>query len=260
MSPRSILNHRRKYYSEFGEDGLLLYIIKKIKEITTLEKFIVEFGAWDGKHGSNTFIFAEAGYRGIFIEANAEKFLKLKANMTSFPEVSPVCRLVQAKGIDSLENILKEYDAPKNFDILSIDIDGDDYWVWKGLVSFRPKVVVIELNYKDKPGVHRINQSGEPFVYGITGTSITSMNELAAEKGYKLIANIGCNAVFVDAIYYNLFHSIPVTEFELFTYEGYKLKKLPLQEAYRFIKEKIRKKIAYVLSFNNLSKRKSILG
>ena len=247
MSPRSILNHRRKYYSEFGEDGLLLYIIKRIEKKTSLDKYFVEFGAWDGKHGSNTFIFAEAGYKGIFIEANAEKFQKLKANMVSFPAVSAVCRLVQAKGNDSLENILKEYDAPKHFDILSIDIDGDDYWVWKGLVSFRPKVVVIELNYKDKPGVHRINQTGKPFVYGTTGTSITSMNELAETKGYKLIANIGCNAVFVDATFYNLFHSNPVTEFELFTYEGFKLRNLSLKESSRFIKEKIRKKIA--LSF-----------
>ena len=105
MSPRSILNHRRKYYSEFGEDGLLLYIIKKIENKISLDKYFVEFGAWDGKHGSNTFIFAEAGYRGIFIEANAEKFQKLKANMVSFPAVSAVCRLVQAKGNDSLENI-----------------------------------------------------------------------------------------------------------------------------------------------------------
>jgi hypothetical protein len=244
MSARSILNHRRKYYSEFGEDGLLLYIIKRIEEVTSLDKFFVEFGAWDGKHGSNTFIFAEAGYRGIFIEADPEKFLRLKENMAAFPSVSPVCRLVQAKGNDSLENILKEYSAPNNFDILSIDIDGDDYWVWKGLTSFRPKVVVIELNYKYKPAVRRINQTGEPFIYGITGTSITSMNELAKEKGYKLIANIGCNAVFVDAIYYDLFHSKPVTEFELFTYEGFKLKNLSIQESYRFISEKIRKKIA----------------
>jgi hypothetical protein len=248
MSARSILNHRRKYYSEFGEDGLLLYIIKRIEEVTSLDKFFVEFGAWDGKHGSNTFIFAEAGYSGIFIEADTEKFLKLKANVAGFPAVSAVCKLVQAEGNDSLENILQEYDAPKNLDILSIDIDGDDYWVWKGLTSFRPKVVVIELNFKDKPGVHRINQPGAPFVYGITGTSITSMNELAEEKGYKLIANIGCNAVFVDATYYSLFHAIPVTEFELFTYEGFKLKNLSLQEAPRFIMEKVRKKIAFALS------------
>jgi len=243
MSPRSILNHRRMHYSEFGEDGLLLYIIKKIEEKAFLDKFYVEFGAWDGKHASNTFVFAEAGYRGIFIEANAEKFLKLKTNMASFHSVSAVCRLVQAQGNDSLENILKEYDAPNHFDILSIDIDGDDYWVWKGLTSFRPKVVVIEVNYKDKPGVHRINQTGEPFVYGTTGTSITSMNELAEAKGYKLIANIGCNAVFVDSMYYNLFHSKPVTEFELFTYEGFKLKEISIQESFRFIMEKIRKNI-----------------
>ena len=128
--------------------------------------------------------------------------------------------------------------------MLSIDVDGDDYHVWQSLDKYQPKVVIIEINIRDKPGVKRINKSGSPIgldntgtsissMWGITGyigTSISSMTELAISKQYSLLANVHCNAIFVRHEYLNLFHDREVTPDEVFTYEGHRISELSFHE------------------------------
>jgi hypothetical protein len=220
--PRWLLNHRARYYSEYGEDGVLNEMLRRI----TPARYFVEFGAWDGRHGSNTFFLAERGFAGCMIEGDAGKFAALQANMAAYPSVRCVHSYVEPSGPESLDAILSAQGAPQDFDVLSIDIDGDDYWVWKGLSQYRPKIVVIELNWRVRPGISHINPLKSPFEYGVSGTSITAMRDLGESKGYKLVVNVGCNAIFVDAPLYSLFQRRQVSEHDLFTYEGFRLSEL----------------------------------
>lgn len=138
--------------------------------------------------------------------------------------------MVSSHGESTLDAILVKTPIPKDFDLLSIDIDGDDYHVWNSLKNYFPKVVIIEINIRDKPNVERINISGSPIKWGISGTSIKSMTELTSEKGYSLIAHIGCNAIYVRNEYYSLFFSEPMKPADLFTYEGHRYDELTWQE------------------------------
>ncbi|MDO9567240.1 MAG: hypothetical protein Q7J15_10920 [Candidatus Desulfaltia sp.] len=230
-----LLSHRKTFFSRQGEDGLLAFVLSKIPDKTG---WCVEFGAWDGKSESNTYYFiSQQGYHGIMIEADPLKYNLLRENMNAYGAIC-VNAFVRPEGKNKLDNILSLTPIPKQFDLLSIDVDGDDYHIWQSLDKYQPKVVIIEINIRDKPGVKRINKPGSPVVRGNTstpsmwgiagyiGTSISSMTELAISKQYSLLANVHCNAIFVRNEYLNLYHDREVTPNEVFTYEGYRIGEL----------------------------------
>ena len=236
-----LLSYRKSFFSQQGEDGLLVFILSKIPDKTN---WCVELGAWDGKSESNTYYFiSQQNYHGVMIEADPLKYNLLLKNMKAYDTVC-INTFVRPEGENNLDNILSQTPVPKQFDLLSIDVDGDDYHIWQSLNNYQPKVVIIEINIKDKPGVKRINKIGPPIVqgnmgtsvssmWGITGysgTSISSMTELAISKQYSLIANVYCNAIFVRNEYLNLYHDREVTPEEVFTYEGHRISELSFDE------------------------------
>lgn len=236
-----LLSHRKTFYSHQGEDGLLAYILSKIPDKTG---WCVELGAWDGKSESNTYHFiSHLGYHGVMIEADPLKYNLLRENLKAYDTIC-VNAFVRPEGENKLDNILSLTSIPKQFDLLSIDVDGDDYQIWQSLHKYQPKVVIIEINIRCKPGVKRINKPGSPIFIGNTGTSIssmwgttgyigtsiTSMSELAVSKQYSLLANIHCNAIFVRSEYLKLFHDREVRPNEVFTYEGHSISELSFNE------------------------------
>jgi len=226
--PKYLLDYRKDQFSQNGEDGVIEFILSKLPD---KNGWCVEFGAWDGKYLSNTYnLIANHKYRAVLIEGDAEKYEVLKQNMKGF--TGCVCKhvYVAIDGRNKLDDILKETPLPKHFDLLSIDIDGDDYHVWNSLKDYEPSVVLIELNAHDKPGVEKIHQPGAPLVMGITSTSITSMTNLAETKGYSLICHVGCNVIYVRSEYLPVFHEKKITPLEVFTYEYHSLRDLTLRE------------------------------
>jgi hypothetical protein len=218
--------HRRTYYSEAGEDGALEYLLGRLRPVTRLSRVCVEFGAGDGRHLSNTYrLVAAAGFAGLYIESDAARYRALRANMRAHAGVRCLQRRVGTRGPDALEAILGEAAVPADFDILSIDVDGGDYHVWRALERFRPKIVVVELNFRIKPGVPAIDEPGTPFVWGVSGTGISPMRQLGAAKGYGLVGNIGCNALFLrDDLLSRL--GAAQSEHDAFTYEGFAWREL----------------------------------
>lgn len=220
-------SRNNRYFSQSGEDGLLEFILEKIP---AKDSWCCEFGAWDGKHLSNTYHFiTKLNYNSVLIEGDSKKHSELCANMSEFNSIC-INEMVGFKGESTLDSILSKTPIPKDFDLLSIDIDGDDFHVWNALNNYSPKVIIIEINIRDKPNVDRINISGSPVQWGVTGTSIKSMTELAVRKGYSLIAHAGCNVIYVRNQYYSLFFKEPMNPVDLFTYEGHRYDELTKQE------------------------------
>jgi len=229
-SVRRLQLHRRRYFSQSGEDGLLDYLLQRI---AVRDRWCVEFGAWDGRHLSNCYhLIADIGYRAVLIELDADRCAALAANMAVFGS-SCLNREVGYEGEKKLDAILAETPIPHDFDLLSIDIDSDDYRVWQALEDYSPKIVVIEINIRDLPGVERINVPGSPTVWGSSGSSITSLTALATEKGYSLVAMVGCNAIYVRHEFLHLFHPREVTVKDVFTYEGHASSELTLSQRLR---------------------------
>jgi hypothetical protein len=188
--------------SQFGEDGILGKIFEILPET---DKWAVEFGAWDGIHCSNTRnLILEQKYNAVWIEPVKERFEQLKKNYADFPgqEMVYINGFVGFTSEDGLDSLLKDTPIPKNFDMLSVDIDGNDYHVWKASSEYKPKVVVIEFNPTIPESIEFV-QPPEPSV--MQGCSILSLVKLGKKKGYELVCATTCNAIFVDKIYFHLF-------------------------------------------------------
>ncbi|HEY3913749.1 MAG TPA: putative sugar O-methyltransferase [Verrucomicrobiae bacterium] len=176
-------------YSQFGEDG----IIQKILSILGPGgKTCVEFGAWDGFHLSNTAnLWAKQQWKGILIEAVPERFQELQKNTKGYD-----CLCIQAKvepeGENTLENILRRNAPGAAIDLLSIDIDGDDYYILDSLKSPMPRIVICEYNPTMPPTLELVAEKGSYF-----GSSALAIVRLAEKKGLKLITVTDTNCFFV---------------------------------------------------------------
>ena len=186
--------------SQTGEDGIIEKILEVIGDTSG---WCVEFGAWDGKYFSNTFeLIRNKGYRAVLIEGADDRFHDLVKTFSGNDRVIPMHALVGFGIEDNLDKLLSTTEIPEDFDVLSIDIDGNDYHVWKSTTRYRPKVVVIEYN----PTIPSAVEFVQPADMNINqGSSILSLYNLGKEKGYELVSATDLNCIFVDGRYYEKF-------------------------------------------------------
>ena len=132
-------SHARSVFSQFGEDG----VIEKIFEIIEpTEKYIIAFGAHDGITNSNARnLVLNHGWGGLLIEGNPLRAKKLHEAYADYPGVTTQEAWVFPGNIELL---FEDAGAPLEPDLLVIDIDSNDYYVWRAIRDYRPKVVMIE--------------------------------------------------------------------------------------------------------------------
>lgn len=199
-NPAWLLDYAKNTYSQRGEDGV---IAKVLALLPARDRWCVEFGAWDGRYLSNVRrLIEQEDYSAIFIEGNAEKFKELEANYHGQSRVRNVNAYVGFGDQDGLDAILARHPIPDEFDFLSIDIDGNDFHVWKALSNYRPKVVCIEFN-PTIPNEVSFVQQASPSVN--QGSSLLALNDLAQSKGYELVCALSYNAIFVARPYFARF-------------------------------------------------------
>lgn len=199
-------------YSQNGEDGILREILSRL-DISS--GWFCEFGAWDGKHLSNCYRLLEQDWQGVMIEADEERYSELETTAGNFPDsLVPINSKISLTGENSLDNILEEAPIPQVFELLSIDVDGEDYHIWESLHEYRPKVVTIEYNPQFateirfasdlNPGAYIRPGSNGPLqeigneAFRAAGTSFRSMVELGERKGYTPVSATEINLIFVD--------------------------------------------------------------
>ena len=110
-------------------------------------------------------------------------------------------KLVSLEGPNKLENILKNTKIPKNFDLLSIDIDGCDYYIFEELKLFTPKIVCIEFNHMIPNQVEFVQKKSFSIKQG---SSAKSLINLAKSKKYYLVANSLSNLFFIHEDFKNI--------------------------------------------------------
>lgn len=175
-------------YSQFGEDG----IIEKIFEIIgTTSKVCIEFGAADGFDCSNSAVlWTTKGWQGILIETNEHRFKQLINNIQGHNCIA-IHTHIDIEN-NSLESTLQRYNIKEPIDLLSIDVDGDDYYILKSLHTLKPRVIICEYNPTMPTHLDIYPAYGNHI-----GCSPAALVRLAQEKGYKLIAITHCNCFFV---------------------------------------------------------------
>lgn len=175
-------------YSQHGEDGIIEAIFDAIGETN---RWCLEVGAFDGIRFSNTRRLVGKGWKGVLIEGDSRKYALLC-------KMSPDCHCVLAQikpvGENSLDAILGRYKSPKILDLISIDIDGQEYHIWDKMEKYSARVVVIEHCYSVKPGaldfIVPLNGSGQ--------SGRRAIQRLAESKGYTVVAVTPCNSICVE--------------------------------------------------------------
>lgn len=183
-------------FSQNGEDGVLLEIFNRIG---VTNRFFVEFGIQSGTEGNCVLLADVLGWSGVFIEADPELHERLQAKYDGYP-VRTARDFVTA---DRVNEIFASLGVPEQPDLLSIDIDGNDIYVWDALTEFRPRVVVIEYNSGiaepgpvAQPHDPERNWAGD----GSFGSSLAALDVVAARHGYRLAHTdlTGTNAFYVN--------------------------------------------------------------
>jgi len=187
---KDLTQFRQTITSQWGEDGIIAEIFR---QIGTQNKTCVEFGAWDGKYLSNTWdLWHNKGWSSVLIEGDNKRIADLKKNLQDFEQVVAVNKFVTPEGDNSLDNILTRLSLPQNFDLLSMDVDGDDYYIFESLEEFHPRVVIIEYNPTIPPELDIVQAQGEHF-----GASAWALVKLAVKKDYSLVYCTETNCFFV---------------------------------------------------------------
>lgn len=203
--PVDLRGAERIVFSQFGEDGVLEKIFEVIEPT---QKYAVEFGAHDGITNSNVRnLIVNHGWSGFQIEGDEKKARKLAANYADYPRAKTQQAWVWPGNIELL---FEDAGVPRDLDLLVIDIDSNDYYVWRAIHEYRPKVVLIEGNFFFPPPEKMVIEY-HPMNYWdgshYMGASPQSMVELAKKKGYELVHHMsyGPNLFFVDARYFDRF-------------------------------------------------------
>ena len=196
-----LLDHYRNDYSQAGEDGVLEKIFSILPSST--KPWCVEFGAWDGEHLSNTTSLIEKQqFAAVLLEPDPARFELLTKRFRDRTDIFCYQQFVGFDGPNTLDALLARTTIPVEFDLLSIDIDGNDYHVWKAVQKYAPRVVIIEFNPTIPDEVSFV-QPPSPAVQ--QGASIAALHALAREKGYEPICITTGNLICVRKEWFPLF-------------------------------------------------------
>lgn len=177
----------RREFSQNGEDGIIHAIFAMIG---TTNKYYVEFGVEDGLQCNTRYLMTQKGWQGLLMDGSFEN---TQMNLQK--------EFITAENI---EDLFRKYRVPDRFDLLSIDIDGNDYWIWKAITHFHPRAVIMEYNAHIPPEKSVTIPYDPAFQWDKTdyyGASLLALKKLGEEKGYTLLGTDrnGVNAFFVES-------------------------------------------------------------
>jgi hypothetical protein len=183
-----------------GEDGIILYLLDHMKDVPP---FFVDIGAGDCIRSNCSTLAVHFGWQGLFIDQDAGQLAVGKSFYKHMVAKGVKLKMIQQQiTAGNINELLKNESLPHDTGLLSIDIDGNDYWVWKAIDVIRPRIVIIEAKVEFGPrniivpdGDHNHHSVDKMY----NGASVEALRILGKEKGYKLVGanKYGYNLFFV---------------------------------------------------------------
>lgn len=197
--PEKLVHRRFRLHSQNAEDGITIALFEAVG--VTTRRF-VELGS--GDNGGNSGVLAiELGWSGLFVDASADRLATLRARLPA-GRAKTVQSWLTA---ETAGDLLAREGFSGELDFLSVDVDGNDYWLWEALSDVSPRVVVVEYNSMFGPErvvVVPYDPSFDRHAFAemrglYYGASLRALVELGRQKGYRLVAvePSGVNAYFV---------------------------------------------------------------
>ncbi|HEY1746922.1 MAG TPA: hypothetical protein VGG11_09200 [Xanthobacteraceae bacterium] len=191
---RDINSFERRVYSQGGEDGIIAELFARIPH----HGYSAEISVGDGLECNSAYLIRHCGWKGLMVEGNPARFARLRASYAALP-VKCVDTFVDRENVAT---ILRDAGAPRDLDLLGIDIDGNDYYIWEALADYAASVVVIEYISCFGPDVSKTIAYNPRHVWrndNYLGASLAALNKLGKRLGYALLGTNkrGLNAFFI---------------------------------------------------------------
>lgn len=188
-----------KIFSQWGQDGIIQYLVTKID---IPRKIFVEFGVGNYTESNTRFLLMNNNWSGLVIDSSRSGIDYIRDEMRWKYDLETVCALITK---DNINKIIKEYIMERDIGLLSIDIDGNDYWIWKEIDVIKPRIIICEYNstfgcdhFVTVPYDKNFNRTKKHHSNVFFGASLPALCLLAEEKGYDFV---GCNSVGNDAFF-----------------------------------------------------------
>jgi len=199
-NPASLRDIEFKVFSQFGDDGIIQYLIHRLEP---LPDSFIEFGVENYRESNTRFLLLNNNWCGLVLDGNQKWVDQIRSDEiywrhTFTAEQAWITR-------DNINDLLRDSGFRGEIGLLSIDIDGNDYWVWEKLDIVDPVIVIIEYNsifgpdlavtipYDPKFARHKAHYSGQ-----FWGASLSALDLLAKRKGFSLV---GCNSAGNNAYF-----------------------------------------------------------
>lgn len=201
LKSKKINDYEFKVSSQWGEDGIIQYLVD---HINIENKIFIEFGVENYTESNTRFLLANNNWTGMIIDGSNENI--------SFIKNDPIYWKYNLKAehafitVDNINDLMTKNGIKGDIGILSIDIDGNDYWVWEAINCISPRIVICEYNSHFGP-THKVSvpyessfkRNDKHYSNIYYGASISALDYLAKNKGYGLVGSnqAGNNLFFV---------------------------------------------------------------
>lgn len=194
-----IHNYEFKVFSQWGEDGIIQFLINRVP---IKNKIFVEFGIGSYRECNTRFLLKNNNWSGLVIDGAAQNIQRLREDPLCWQyNLKSQCAFIKK---DNINQLISQNGIDGDIGILSVDIDGNDYWIWNAIDCIQPRIVICEYNslfgatrkvttiYSDNFVINKAHFSG---LYW--GASIGAFDYLAKQRGYSLVgSNTAGNNIF----------------------------------------------------------------
>lgn len=200
-SERELAAHESKVYSQWGEDGILQYLVRKV---AVSRRIFVEFGVQDYTEANTRFLMINDQWSGLILDGSEHHIASIRRDPIYWRyNLKAVQAFVTRENINTL---LSDNGITGEIGLLSVDIDGNDYWVWEAITAVNPAIVVVEYNARFGPERAVTVPYDPAFVRDSAhysciyyGASLAALVGLGRRKGYAFVGSnrAANNAFFV---------------------------------------------------------------
>lgn len=200
LNPNNLFQNEFRVFSQWGEDGIIQKLIRHIK---INKKIFVEFGVENYMESNTRFLLTNNNWSGLVIDGSQENIDYIKKDQIYWQyNIKAECSFITRENINQT---FEKNGVVGEIGILSIDIDGNDYWVWDAINVVNPAIVIVEYNARfgadlsvTVPYVPDFLRSKQHYSMIYFGASLKALCKLANKKGY---AFVGCNSSGVNAFF-----------------------------------------------------------
>jgi hypothetical protein len=194
---KGLNRYEKKVFSQNGEDGIIEELFRRIGDEN---RTFVEIGSGDGSENNTAFLLLK-GWKGSWIEGSNKEVNKIYRRYDQQIASQQLTIIPAHVTKENIFEILKRAQIPNEFDLLSIDVDQNTYWIWAELSELKPRVVVIEYNSLIPPDIDwKVKYDSQRTWDGSAyfGASLKAYELLGTQFGYRLV---GCDLAGVDAFF-----------------------------------------------------------